>query len=256
MLTPRLVHEQICARVISKGMSIGREANFCTCKQYAKEVCNWSKTEPPGFQKVGHENGHLWGNMARTSHGAIWNKEMSISTCATTSRRIRWSSCWKWMTSGRMNRAQHPKNVGVTIQTIERRPNLFEEIGKVAWWQARWLIEPPKDPSPNNLFNIILQNIWRWTHCTKQVTRMLGITQRKDYKSHLKICKHKETKYRPEILMENLSYKQLNKWCGSHWCIQNMKTRVGSKKVGRKWYKMVQPLKRLSDTLRWLHWKT
>ncbi len=153
MLTPRLVHEQICARVISKGMSIGREANFCTCKQYAKEVCNWSKTEPPGFQKVGHENGHLWGNMARTSHGAIWNKEVSISTCATIFRRIRWSSYWKWMTSGRVI------SVGVIVQTIERRPNLFKKIGRMAWWRARWSIEPPKDPSPNNLSNIAMVQI-------------------------------------------------------------------------------------------------
>jgi len=33
---------------------------------------------------------------------------------------------------------------------------------------------------------------------------MLGITQQKHYKSHVN-CKHKKTKYRPEILMENLS---------------------------------------------------
>jgi hypothetical protein len=41
----------------------------------------------------------------------------------------------------------------------------------------------------------MLQNIWRWEHYTKQITQALGITQRKYYKSHLRIYKHKETKY-------------------------------------------------------------
>ncbi len=38
-----------------------------------------------------------------------------ISTCA--SKRIEWSSYWKWMTSARMISAQHPKNERVVIWT-------------------------------------------------------------------------------------------------------------------------------------------
>jgi hypothetical protein len=45
----------------------------------------------------------------------------------------------------------------------------------------------------------------------KQATKALGIAQQEHNKSHLKIYKHKKTKYCPKILMKSLSHKRLNK---------------------------------------------
>jgi len=53
--------------------------------------------------------------MARTSRSAIWNGEVLISTCATTSKTMGQSSYWKQVTSVGMISAQHPKNAGATI---------------------------------------------------------------------------------------------------------------------------------------------
>jgi hypothetical protein len=36
-----LAHERRYARMISKGTSTKSEANFCSCKQFAKEAYNW-----------------------------------------------------------------------------------------------------------------------------------------------------------------------------------------------------------------------
>jgi hypothetical protein len=101
----------------------------------------------------------------------------------------------------------------------------------------------------------MLQNTYRWEHCTKQVAWVLGVTQWKHCKSLMRICKHRATRYRLEILMESLNHKWFNKWCGSHQCTQNIKTRVRSKKTKNKWYKMVQPSRRPNYTFCWLHWK-
>jgi hypothetical protein len=90
----------------------------------------------------------------------------------------------------------------------------------------------------------MLQNTWKWKHCMKQVAWALNVTQWKHHKNCMKICKDKGTRYHPKILMENLNHKWLNKWCGFHWCNQNTKIRVESKKARRMWYKVVWPLKR------------
>jgi hypothetical protein len=56
-------------------------------------------------------------------------------------------------------------------------------------------------------FNIFLQYTWRWEHYMKQIAWALGVAQRKIRKSRLKICKHKETRYHPKIIMESLNHK-------------------------------------------------
>jgi hypothetical protein len=58
----------------------------------------------------------------------------------------------------------------------------------------------------------------------KQVAKALSITQRKHCKNHLRICKHRETKHCPKILMKNFDHKRYNEWYGSHQCAQNTKT--------------------------------
>jgi hypothetical protein len=63
MLAPRPAHEQRHARMIFEGTSIKKEANLCSCKQFAKKIIIRGKIKPLGFQRVGHENGH---------HGVTW----------------------------------------------------------------------------------------------------------------------------------------------------------------------------------------
>jgi hypothetical protein len=94
----------------------------------------------------------------------------------------------------------------------------------------------------------MLQNTWRWKHYAKQLARALGIAQWKHCKNHFRICKHRHTRYHPKIFMKNLNLKRLNEWCGTHRCTQNMKTQVRSKKVEKKWYKVIQPLWRPNYT--------
>jgi hypothetical protein len=84
----------------------------------------------------------------------------------------------------------------------------------------------------------MLQNPWRWEHCTKKVTQALGIAQWEHHKSRLKICKHKETRYHPKIFMESFNHKLLNKWCGSSITpkIWKLKSKVRkSGKSDREW---------------------
>jgi len=76
----------------------------------------------------------------------------------------------------------------------------------------------------------------------EQVTKVFGIIQQERHKNHLKIYKHKESKYHSKIFVKNLNHKWFNKWFGSHQCAQNTKTQVGNKKAKRKWYKTIQPL--------------
>jgi hypothetical protein len=45
----------------------------------------------------------------------------------------------------------------------------------------------------------------------KQVSKALDIAQQELCKSHLRIYKHKETKYHMKILMKGLNHKQFNK---------------------------------------------
>jgi hypothetical protein len=80
------------------------------------------------------------------------------SQCVTTSKRIGCSSFYKWMTSVGVTNAQHPKNVGVIVLTIEGRPNLPKKTRIMASWRSRWLIKPQKNFEPNNFSNIIM--VW------------------------------------------------------------------------------------------------
>jgi hypothetical protein len=82
------------------------------------------------------------------------------------------------------------------------------------------------------------------------VVTTLGIAQWKHHESYLRICKHRETRYHPKILMKSLSHKWLNKLFRSHWCAQNTKIQIKSEKTKRKWYRVIQPLWRPSYTLK------
>jgi hypothetical protein len=55
--------------------------------------------------------------------------------------------------------------------------------------------------------SIMLQNSWKWKHCTKQVVKVLGIAQQEHPKSCLKI--YKEIKYRSKTLMKPQMSQQM-----------------------------------------------
>jgi len=86
------------------------------------------------------------------------------------------------------------------------------------------------------------------------VVTTLSIAQWKHRKICLRICKHRETKYHRKIFVKSLSHKWLNKL--SHWCAQNTKTQIKSKKTKKKWYKVIWPLCTPSYTLKALMLKT
>ncbi len=123
-----------------------------------KKFAIGDKTKPLNFQKVGPKNKQLGPNIAQTFCSAIWNGEVLVSTCVVTSKRIGQLSCCKRMTNLGVIGAQHPKNVGVAIQTIEMRPNPPKKTQKMVWQWARWLKEPPKDLVSSNFSNVAI--IW------------------------------------------------------------------------------------------------
>jgi hypothetical protein len=61
---------------------------------------------------------------------------------------------------------------------------------------------------------------------------MLGVAQQNHHKNHMKICKHKETRYHLKILMESFKHKGFNKWCGSHLCTKIWKPKSRVRKLG------------------------
>jgi hypothetical protein len=63
------------------------------------------------------------------------------------------------MTNAGAISAQHPKNVGVVVWIMERRSKLFKKVRRMAWRQTKWPIEPPKDPAPNNFFEIVMVQV-------------------------------------------------------------------------------------------------
>jgi len=46
--------------------------------------------------------------------------------------------------------------VGVEVWTIEGRLNSLEKIGIMAWQRIKWSIEPPKDFTRSNFFNVAM----------------------------------------------------------------------------------------------------
>lgn len=106
-----------------------------------------------------------WGSKVWVSHITSWKRKLLVSTYATTSRIIRWSPRWKQVINAWVIKVQHPKKVGATNRTIERRPNPFEKIGEMTWWQAKWPTIEAKDSTPNNFSNIIMVHEKNLTKC-------------------------------------------------------------------------------------------
>jgi len=81
------------------------------------------------------------------------------------------------------NQCVTPQKCRGQIWITKVKLNLFEETWRMTWQRTRWSIKPLKDLAPNNFynvvlnvdFNVILQNIWRWKHCTKQIIGALNI---------------------------------------------------------------------------------
>ncbi len=56
---------------------------------------------------------------------------------------------------------------GAAIQTIEGMLRPFKKVGKMAWWWVKWLIKPPRDPTPSKFSNVIMIWISNLTNVTK-----------------------------------------------------------------------------------------
>lgn len=66
--------------------------NFFLCRWFIKEACKWEYDYITRLSKGGIENWTTWGNKIQVSHNANWKGKMFVSTCAITSKRIKWSS--------------------------------------------------------------------------------------------------------------------------------------------------------------------
>lgn len=125
------------AHVTFEWTSIESVANSFLCMQFIKanHKCGYDYTTR--FSNGGTLKQTTQVSKAWVSHSVSCKGKMLVSTCVTTSRRMGWSSYWKWMISARMIKVQHPKKVGATSQTIEWRSSPFEKANKMTQWQAK-----------------------------------------------------------------------------------------------------------------------
>jgi hypothetical protein len=79
-----------------------------------------------------------------------------VFTCAIASRRVGWSSYWKWKISAGTIKDQHPKKVGAARQTTKEGLTPLNEVGKVTWQQAKWPTMVPKDLNLNSFSNMVM----------------------------------------------------------------------------------------------------
>jgi hypothetical protein len=68
---------------------------FACVSDLPKKPTTKGKIEPLDFQRVGPKSGQLEVIRFRVFGSAIKNKKMQVSTCATSSKRMGWSSYWK-----------------------------------------------------------------------------------------------------------------------------------------------------------------
>jgi hypothetical protein len=41
----------------------------------------------------------------------------------------------------------------------KKKQSMPEKIGRMAWWQARWLIKPLRDPTQSNFSNVTMVQV-------------------------------------------------------------------------------------------------
>jgi hypothetical protein len=113
------------------------------------------------------------------------------------------------------------KKMQVSTSVISSR-----RMGWLSYWKQVTIARSISVQHPKNVGATIY---------TKQVATTLGITQQEHHKSQLKICKRKEIRYLPKILMKKINHK----WSRSHWHTKNTKTQVKVKTLrgsDLKWF--------------------